>query len=165
MHTFEGFTTGRWEGTTLVTYTTHSTQGPLRRNGVPLSDRSTVTMYWSRHGDVLSVTGFLEDPVYLTEPFVVSRIYQLDPTGNINTYSSCWVTDSEWFGLKSLTEVPSYLPGKNPFINEMTTWYNIPAKAVLGGAETMYPEFQKQFLREKYKAPDKCQRYCDGNQP
>ena len=36
--------------------------------------------------------------------------------------------------------VPHYLPGKNPFLNEVTQRYNIPLEAVLGGPETMYPQ-------------------------
>jgi hypothetical protein len=163
LHTFAGFTTGRWEGTTLVTTTTHATEGPLRRNGLPASDKAVITMYFSRHEDLLSVTAFHEDPIYLTEPYVVSRVWQLDEGGGGGAYSPCWITDSELFSLKSLTDVPNYLPGQNPFVEEMTKWYNIPVDAVLGGAETMYPEYQKRFLREKYKAPDKCTRYCDGN--
>jgi hypothetical protein len=55
--------------------------------------------------------------------------------------------------------VPHYLPGKNPFIDEMTRLYNIPEEAVLGGAETMYPEFRKK-IKDKYVIPGKCVRDC-----
>ena len=33
-----GFTTGEWQGNTLVTYTTHIKAGAIRRNGAPSSD-------------------------------------------------------------------------------------------------------------------------------
>jgi hypothetical protein len=41
--------------------------------------------------------------------------------------------------------VPHYLPGQNPFVKELTERHNIPVEAVLGGAETMYPEYRKKL--------------------
>ena len=40
-HTRGGFTTGRWDGDTLVAYTTHMKAGFLRKNGPPMSDQGT----------------------------------------------------------------------------------------------------------------------------
>ena len=40
---------------------------------------------------------------------------------------------------------PHYLPGQNPFVKELTERHNIPIEAVLGGAETMYPEYRKKL--------------------
>jgi len=40
-HTRGGFTTGRWEGDALVTYTTHMKAGFLRKNGPPSSATTT----------------------------------------------------------------------------------------------------------------------------
>lgn len=160
-HSFAGFTTGRWEGNTLVTRTTHYKEGYLRRNGVPTSDQSTFEMYFSRHGDLLSVTALIEDPVYLTEPFVVSRTWQLDNSANMLPVPAPCVPEAELPGLQGTGDVPHYLPGKNPSFNEMTRMYNIPQDAVLGGAETMYPEYRLR-LKDKYVAPDKCTRYCCG---
>ena len=57
--------------------------------------------------------------------------------------------------------VPHYLPGKNPFINEMTQKKGIPLEAVLGGPETIYPEYRKK-LKDTYKAPEKCVDSCGG---
>jgi hypothetical protein len=57
--------------------------------------------------------------------------------------------------------VPHYLPDRNPFTDEVTKLYRIPAEAVTGGAETMYPEFRKK-LKDNYVAPEKCVRYCCG---
>jgi hypothetical protein len=37
----------------------------------------------------------------------------------------------------------------------MTKLYNIPPEAVIGGPETMYPEFRKKF-KGQYVIPDKC---------
>ena len=42
-----GFTTGVWEGETLVTRTTHMKANYLRRNGAPSSDAAVMTMHSS----------------------------------------------------------------------------------------------------------------------
>ena len=34
-----------------------------------------------RHGDTLTITVLIDDPVYLTEPFVLSRSWKLDAEG------------------------------------------------------------------------------------
>ena len=62
LHTRSGFTTGRWEGTTLVARTTHMKEGLLRRVGAPVSDRATMTTRLTRHGDFLAVLVIIEDP-------------------------------------------------------------------------------------------------------
>ena len=38
-------------------------------------------------------------------------------------------------------EIPHYLPGQNPFVNEHAAKNRLPLAATLGGPETMYPEF------------------------
>jgi hypothetical protein len=55
--------------------------------------------------------------------------------------------------------IPHYSPGKNPFVEEVAKLYNIPVEAVLGGPETMYPDYRKR-LKDKYVAPEKCVRNC-----
>jgi hypothetical protein len=61
--------------------------------------------------------------------------------------------------------VPHFLPGANPFVNELTKIYNIPVEAVLGGAETMYPEYRKK-LKDSYVRPAICTgRYCGIEEP
>lgn len=57
--------------------------------------------------------------------------------------------------------VPHYLPGKNPFVDEMSKVYHIPEEASLGGPETMYPDFRKK-IKDKYVRPEKCVRNCGG---
>jgi hypothetical protein len=161
LHTFAGFTTGEWEGNTLTTYTTHFKEGYLRRNGVPTSDQATLTMHISRHGDTLTIVEVIEDPVYLTEPFVVSRSWQSDPTANLPRVPAPCVPETEVADIKGVGDVPHYLPGKNPFINDVTRMYHIPVEAVMGGAETMYPEYRKR-LKDAYVAPVICTRYCCG---
>ncbi len=39
--------------------------------------------------------------------------------------------------------MPAYLLGQNPFLHEFADRYKIPLDAALGGAQTMYPEFEK----------------------
>jgi len=157
LHTFEGFTTGVWEGDMLTTYTTHIKLGYLRRNGVPTSDETTVTEHWVRHGNILTATVIVEDPVYLTEPYIRSSNWVLDPQQMVLSTPCEPVVEVA----RKPGAVPHYLPGTNPFINEETDLYKIPLEAVRGGAETMYPEYRKK-LKDKYVAPARCERYCCG---
>ena len=41
--------------------------------------------------------------------------------------------------------MPHYLPGENPFLHEYADKFKIPLEAALGGAETMYPEYQAKL--------------------
>ena len=77
-HTWQGFSTGKWDGNTLTVTTTHLKIGWIRRNGVPRSDRATVTEHFIRHDDHLTVVTIVDDPVYLTEPFIRSTDFILD---------------------------------------------------------------------------------------
>ena len=76
-HPHGGFTTGRWEGDTLTTVTTHFKLGDIKRHRGFSSDRATLTMRFNRHGDTLTVTGILEDPVYLAVPYVLTEVFRL----------------------------------------------------------------------------------------
>src|SRR5713226_2378402 len=79
-HPSAGFTTGKWEGDTLTAYTTHVKTAWIRRgNGIPGSDQSTYRVHITRHDDLLTIITIQEDPVYLTEPHAVSRVWRLDP--------------------------------------------------------------------------------------
>ncbi|HET9361277.1 MAG TPA: hypothetical protein VFO58_16110, partial [Vicinamibacterales bacterium] len=60
----------------------------LRKNGVPYSARTTLREYFDlsteRNGDIwFTVTSIVEDPEYLTEPFVTSSNFkkQADSAG------------------------------------------------------------------------------------
>ena len=77
-HSHGGFTTGTWEGDTLTAVTTHFKLGDIKRHRGFSSDRATLTYRFNRHGDMLTVTGILEDPVYLAEPYVLTEIFRLD---------------------------------------------------------------------------------------
>ena len=151
-HPHGGFTTGTWEGDTLTSVTTHFKLGDIKRHRGFSSDQATFTMRFNRHGDLLTVTGILEDPVYLAEPYVLTEIFRLTANPNNFPLTACEPIEE----LPRLHEnpafVPHYRPGKHPAMNEMTERYNIPLEAVVGGPETMYPEYRKK-LKDKYTPP------------
>jgi hypothetical protein len=158
---YGGFTTGKWEGDTLVTTTTHMKASMIRRNGAPVSDQATMTMYFFRHGDLLTIRAVMDDPVYFSEPLIRSRVWALDRSGAINLgngVASPCEPIAELPVADTTGVVPHYLPGQNPFVNELTERHNIPVEAVLGGAETMYPEYRKRL--KGYVPPAACKRYC-----
>jgi hypothetical protein len=142
-HTFMGFSTGEWEGDILTVKTTHIKQGWLRRNGLPESDQATLVEHFIRHGDYMTHVTILTDPVYLTEPLIKTQDFEMatrDP-GN-------WLWPCEY--VEEITgrpkgEVPHFLPGENPFLKEFPQRWGIPEEAAHGGAETMYPEYQKKL--------------------
>ena len=71
-----------------------------------------MTTYITRHGDMLTVLEVIEDRVYLTEPFLVSRNYQLDPAANMTRVPAPCVPEAELPELKGEGRVPHYLPGR-----------------------------------------------------
>ncbi len=162
VHTWGGFTTGTWHGNTLVTTTTHINDGSLERVGVPSSNQEVFRMFITRHGDLLTITGIIHDPVYLTAPYALAQIFKLNPNANPTTPAMHCAPELEDTRLASGYEIAAYLPGQNPASNYMTEHYGIPPDAALGGAQTMYPEFRKTLQRE-YKRPTKyCTQYCCG---
>src|SRR5438094_3374361 len=124
-HTRAGFTTGTWDGTTLVAYTTHIKAGFLRKTGPPNSDEATITWRFARHDDLLTVLAIIEDPIYLAEPWVFSKNFQLSVAPISPIGPPCVTTFEGGTG-----EVPHYLPEQNPFVGEMTEQYNVPRHAV-----------------------------------
>ena len=89
--------------------------------------------------------------MYLTEPLYVSREWQLSSAPTNRAAVPCI---SAFEGIPT-GKVPYYLPGQNPFVDELTKLYGIPQEAVLGGAETALPEFRKK-IKDKYVRPSKC---------
>jgi hypothetical protein len=159
MRTFGGFSTGEWQGDSLVVTTTHMKAGPLRRNGVPSSDQTVMTEYISRYDDLLTIVAVIDDPVYLDEPHVISRTWQLDADTVVPVYPAPCTPALEAPGLAS-DAVPHYLPGQNPFEGQMLQ-YGLPADALRGGAHTLYPEY-RDLLESLYQRPASCGRYCCG---
>jgi hypothetical protein len=135
-HTWQGFSTGEWQGDVLVVTTTHLKAGWIRRNGVPRSDRATLTEHWIRHGDWLTLVSIIHDPVYLTEPFVRSTDFEFDLHQRIDPYPCEAVEEVP----RAQGYVPHHLPGANPFLDEFPEAHKLTGGPERGGAATMYPE-------------------------
>ena len=138
-HTWMGFSTGRFVGNALVIETSHIKQGWLRRNGLPESDQATTVEFFVRHGDHLTYTSVIMDPVYLTEPVVRTTDFARQPVDHGNWLFAC--DDGEQILGRAPDQVPNYLLGQNPFVKEQQEKYHVPMLGYLGGSETMYPEF------------------------
>jgi hypothetical protein len=145
-HTWMGFSTGVWEGNTLVVRTTHIKQGWMRRNGVPQSDRVKTTERFTRHGDILTYVVYIEDPVYLTEPVVRSRNFVKMPGLNEGNWISATPCEPAEEVVTEPHKVPNYPLGENPFIKEVTDRTGLPLEPLLGGAPTIYPEYRERLL-------------------
>ena len=138
-HTFQGFSTGKWDHNQLVVTTTHLKMNMIERNGQPRSDAATIVEHLIRRGGILTVVHIVYDPVWLEQPFIQTRDFALDLYARVNP-SVCQAVDEVLTRPKGY--VPFYLPGKNPLVSSAITKYSVPATAVEGGAATMYPEFE-----------------------
>jgi len=140
-HTWTGFSTGQWVGNTLKITTTHLKDGYLKRGGPQTSDMFTMTDFLTRHGDVLTIVTYVDDPVYMDEPYVESTTYTIDLTSNV-AMETCNGTAFAENGGTDRHHVPHFLPGQN---TALTEWLKkddwIPVEPTRGGAVTMYPEY------------------------
>jgi glyoxylase-like metal-dependent hydrolase (beta-lactamase superfamily II) len=141
-HTWTGFSTGEWVGNTLKITTTHLKDGYLKRGGPQTSDLYTMTEFLTRHGDTLTITTVVDDPVYQDEPYVQSTTYVYEPTATIN-FETCNASSFAENGGTDRHWVPHFLPGQN---TAWTEWLKnedwIPEAAVRGGVKTLYPEYR-----------------------
>jgi hypothetical protein len=92
--TWQGESIARWErvappdsGGSLRVVTSSMRAGYLRKNGVPYSERATVSEHFDiaplpDGGKLLLVTTIVEDPVYLNAPYVVSPHFKKEPDGS-----------------------------------------------------------------------------------
>src|SRR5207249_10716241 len=94
-----GHSTARWErpagrgnpggaarAGSLTVVTTNMRAGYLRKNGVPYSENARVTEYFDvapmpNNGQLLVVTTTVDDPRYLTQPFIVSSHFKKEADG------------------------------------------------------------------------------------
>jgi hypothetical protein len=91
---WQGDSIATWErangpdgGGSLRVVTSNVRAGYLRKNGVPYSERATVTENFdiaplADNGRLLLVTTTVEDPVYLTGPYIVSPHFKKEPDGS-----------------------------------------------------------------------------------
>ena len=140
-HTWQGFSTGKWEGDMLTVTTDHLKIGWIRRNGVPRSDKATLVEHWIRHENNLTLVSIVNDPVYLSEPFIRTTDFMAAPDQVIAPYPCESVVEVD----RPLGIVPNHLPGTDTFLNEFPEKYHLPAQAARGGAETTYPEYQEKL--------------------
>src|SRR5882672_11255563 len=142
LHSWDGFSAGKFRGDTLEITTTHLKESYVRRNGVATSFRATVIEQMSLEEPYLEVTFTVIDPDYLTEPLVRSATYMRAPTLQLPPYP-CQPEDNQ-AGEKY--RVPHYLPGENPYLTESGFKYKVPEEGVRGGADTLYPEWRARGL-------------------
>jgi glyoxylase-like metal-dependent hydrolase (beta-lactamase superfamily II) len=141
-HTWAGFSTGHWERNMLVVETTHIKTGWLLRNGAPTSDLATMTEYYTRYGNYLMLASFVNDPVYLDEPFIRTSNFVLSLTTNADAWGNCGPAQIiDELGGRPKGWVPHYLPGQTPHIQEFLDKSGVPAEGARGGAATTYPEY------------------------
>lgn len=74
------------QGRALEVRTSHLRPGYLRKNGVPYSDRATMTEYFNvfkepNGTDWFVITTIVEDPVYLNSPWVTTPNFKREPDG------------------------------------------------------------------------------------
>jgi hypothetical protein len=95
--TWQGTSAARWEAAggrggapasgSLTVVTTNMRAGYLRKNGVPYSENARVTEYFDvapqgQDGRLLVVTTVVDDPRYLSQPFIVSSHFKKEPDGS-----------------------------------------------------------------------------------
>jgi hypothetical protein len=156
LHTWSGFSTGEWDGSTLIQTATHLKEAYIRRWGPMRSDQATVRIRWKRIGDYLRSTVIIYDPVYLDEPYIRTSLFWVsDPTLVMPPYPCEEATET----VVERGTAPHYLPGKNLLPGQdpnVTDKFGTPYEARLGGPETMYPEYiakMKTFPRPAVTAP------------
>jgi len=166
LHTWGGFATGRWQGDTLAVSITHLSDGWMLRNGAPQSDQATVSLSLAREGNLLTEIFILRDPVYLSEPWPRAKTFRLtdnSPTNGTGTVNDC-LPAQVLPGISDGYHAARYLPGAkdNPARTYMAKDYGVPQRVALGGAQQMYPSYQK-VVRKLYKRPQGyCQENCGG---
>jgi len=80
---------------TLQVVTSHMLPGYLRKNGVPYSGKAVLTEFFNRltgaeNDSYLLVTAALEDPAYLTQPFVRTYTFKKEADGSRWDPTPCW---------------------------------------------------------------------------
>jgi len=137
----QGFSTGEWVADMLKVTVTHLKEGYLRKNGLARSDKAIVTEYYARHHQYLTVARIVDDPVYLTEPFIRSFNWVLNE--NIHLAPNYCIPSELVARPKGW--VPHHLPGTNQYLTEFASRWRVPVEATRGGMETMYPEYQRKL--------------------
>jgi hypothetical protein len=140
-HSWSGFSTGEFEGDTLVQTATHLKEAYIRRWGPMRSDHATVRTRWRRLGNYLRATIIIYDPVYMEAPYLrTSLLWVNDPDLVLSPYPCEEATST----VVEPGTVPHALPGESllpAHDPKLTDAFGTPYEPRLGGAETMYPEY------------------------
>jgi glyoxylase-like metal-dependent hydrolase (beta-lactamase superfamily II) len=150
-HLWEGFSTGRVERNQLIVTTTHMKAGWVLRNYAPASSKSVMTEYFVRHGDLLTMTTVLEDPVYYEEPLVRSSTWILSPNLGVDTRRFFETVDEID---RAPDSVPHFPLGtrQDGFAKDL----GLPFESTQGGSHTLYPDYLprlRQLLRGEDPGP------------
>jgi hypothetical protein len=145
-HTWDGFSTGEWVNGQLVVTTTHMKQGVVQRNGSATSPYGKMVEHYFRHGEYMTMSFTVDDPIFLEEPMMRSHTWRLNPNGNMTFGNS----------FESVEEVampPGWVPSwplgtTHPDFAERV---GLPFGATRGGKESLYPEYQAK-IQEMMKA-------------
>lgn len=109
---YQGFSLANWEGGgrgrggppkgapapprggSLKIVTTHLKPGYLRKNGVPYGTKASLTEYIDRLNEpegqtLLLIKSIVEDPEFLTQPFITSTHFKKEPDGSKWTPTAC----------------------------------------------------------------------------
>ena len=147
-HTWMGFSTGRWEGDTLVVTTTHIKQMWHRRNGVPQSDQVTLTERFALHGTVMTYVTITDDPG-LSDRAAGQDDQHAAATRARCSRSSCSIRAlrSSRSPISRAAPCRTTCPARIRFSRSSRAEQKLPEEAARGGAATMYPEFQGRARR------------------
>lgn len=137
-HTWTGFSTGTFHDGELTVTTTHMKMGVIQKVGIYTSADCVMTEHFFRHGNYLTSVTYIEDPVYLEEPFIRTQTWVLNPN-QVIAPPVAWQAVDELVG-KAVGWVPHYAIGTRH--TEPADTYRIPFEATQGGAKTLYPEYQ-----------------------
>jgi len=149
LHQWNGFSTGVWQNGVLIVTTTHMKYGVYQRNGVPASPYAVMTEYFFRHGEHMTMVSYIEDPIYLEEPFVRSQTWVWNPPqvvtpGRAFTAVEEVAMDKGW--------VPHWPLGTKH--GDTAQELGIAIEATGGGSITLYPEYRETLrqMREEFDA-------------
>lgn len=136
-HTWQGFSTGHFEGETLVVRTTHLKQTWMRRNGLMFSDQAEMLEYFMPHGDTMTHVMIVTDPVYLEAPFVKTNGFAAREESTMTPYPCRPATEIE----RPEGEIPHNMLGESTYGREFADNNHVPYEAGRGGGITMLPEY------------------------
>ena len=119
----------------------------------------TLIEHYIKRGTALTHISVADDPIFLAEPLIKSE--EFDYVADPSAFNPFWPCEYVEEGEQARGEVPSYLPGENPWVSEYAATHDLPQEATLGGAETIYPEYRtrlKQLPKAVYPPPPPANR-------